>query len=666
MTVSQSDIFRLGLARASSGSAGAAGIYLPGVGRVPIGEVGSSGADVLASKQFPYLWKMTRKALNVSTFPSSFGPTPTGGTEIYVDFNRGNDTNAGTRAAPKKNLSALSGQTYGAGTIIALASDSQWDIVATQAAHNAVNADNWVGSSGNPILITSYDAAGHTGTKPTITYGYYPASSEWTWDATMNAWRWSPTQSGMNPDATMAVFFGPSKLHGIDVVQDPNNKTLSSYPLFADLQFTHKTDYNTVQNVWVYAPSNTDPTTYYGSVMISLTGRGAFKSAWTGLSNTIIDGIKFQNTACGIWISVGANSGANVHTGLVIKNCELYRAGLLFWKCNEVAAHSFTINNNKGTDLPAGLVKLAGVGTLAYNVYSNSVVGCNRQYSGGGAFYVQTTAASLGAAKLHHNYVYDAWNGVATELNTNGRSGYGFAYDGSAYYFDLGGNNNLAYANISERCHVAAQTNSAKTVMIIGHIALDCNVLSTSTDAGHAGSNDVTIAHCTYINHLIDVNQLKRGTTSRPELGISNWFETATSSAIRVYNNALWRQYQVTGMEAIRIANEAPTKFVAGNAISGWSGGSTVGTTGIAGAYAVSRAIDGSAISDISSTAININGGLNAAMDGATWFDGSTAALAANSPLYRAGVRYLDGLLDASGSAFSKMPSIGAMEAAAL
>jgi hypothetical protein len=625
-------------------SSNIAGLVGPN-GVMSLAEIGAPGSDVLASKAFPHHFRVTRKALNTATAPA-FTTTPTAATEIYVDFNRGADANPGTRALPKKNLSALSTTTIGAGSVVALASDSVWTLLGSQASSGAITADNWMGNQANPLLITAYDPAGHTGTKPTISMGHAPAASEWTWDATMSAWLWQPTNAALHPDAGMAVFFGPARLHGIDVFQDANGKAQASLPpLFGDLQFAHKTDFASSNKVWVWAPSTQNPTDYYGGIWLTMTARGVFSTGFMGLSNTIIDGLKFKDTGVGIYVAIGSNSGANIHTGLVVKNCEAERSSLLLMSSSEVAAHSVTVNNNKGNDLPATLVKVSGVGTLAYNVHSNEVKGCNRQCSTMAAFYMQTAAANLGDAKLHHNYVADAWNGVGAELNTNGRSGFGAPFDGTAYYFDLGSSKSVAYANISERCHVAIQTNSAKTVQVIGHIALDCNVLSTSTDAGSAGSNDVTIAHCTYINRLPDLNQLKRGTSSSPKIGISNWFETLTGNTIRVFNNALYRTVPVTDFEAIRVANEAGTKFVAGNAVSGWTQG----------VKALSRAIDGSVSTDITSTAITVSG------SGDAWFEPGSAVPTSASPLTKAGVRYIDGLMDATGVSYGRIPSIGAV-----
>jgi hypothetical protein len=622
-------------------------------GRIPVAEISAPGADVLASKQFPYLFNLTRKALNTSASPT-FTTTPTPATEVFVDFNRGSDANDGsTRFKAKKNISALSTQAYGPGSVIALASDSTWELLGTLFATSAVNASNWVGSAGNPLLVTAYDAAGHTGLKPTLTQCWRPAASEWTWDAAMNAWLWQPTTT-VFPTAGTCVFFGASRIAGIDAHQDYDSKTTVP-ALFGDRQFTHKQDYTTVRKLWVWAPSNVNPTDYYGGVMFSFPARGPFVTTTTGLSNTIIDGLKFMDTASGITINPAANSGANVITGLVVKNCETYRAGLLHFSSNETAAHDIVVKNNKGVELPAYLVKLSGGGssTLKYDIHSNDVQGCNRQTSNMAAFYVQTVSPNLGDSKLHHNYVKDAWNGVGTELG----AGFGSPYDGAAYYFDIGSSKSIAYANIAERCHVAFQTNSARTVQLIANMALDCNVLSTSTDAISVGSNDVMVAHNTYINRLPDVNQLKRGTSSSPNFGISNWFENPVSSTIRVFNNALYRAAPVAGYEAIRVAGEAAaTKYVAGNAISGWSGGSTLANAGVAGAYAVARSLDGTAVLDITSSAIVVNGG------GGNWFESGTVVPAANSPLTKAGVRYIDSLIDAAGVSYARIPTVGALE----
>lgn len=638
----------------------AIGIQGPDGNRIPFAELqANSSANPIASKSLPSHFKYSRRALNTAV-SGTFTTTPTAATEIYIDFNRGNDANPGTRASPKKNLSVLSNASFGAGSVIALASDSVWDIVATSATLGAVIVDSIKGTNGNPALITAYDPAGHTGTKPTIMYSYQPASNEWTWDATYHVWRWS-APAGINPAGDMCAFFGPSKLAGVSVWQDNTKGTLPY--LFGDRQFGCRTDYSTYRYVYVWAPSNTDPTTYYGGVRLCLNARGLFTTGWQGFQYTTIDGLKFAYSSTGIYVN--PNSGSGAHNGLVVQNCETDHAQLFKWYSDENAAHGFTIANNSGAETPGAFVhasESSNGGTVAYDIYGNSIKGCNRQYSAMAGVYIQVKTASLGSGKVHHNYIADGWNGVGTELNGMAGAalggGYGSPFDGSAVYFDLGSNNGLAFGNIIERCHVAMQTNSAKTVQLIGNIAIDCNILSTSTDAGYVGSNDVTVAHNTYINRLSDTNQLKRGTTSDPRFGIANWYENPTASAIRVFNNALYRSAPVTGIDAIRVANEAGTKYVGGNAISGWAGGNTDHGGNV---YALARDIDDSTRTDLTATGINVNGYTNPAQVGSTWFEGTTAVPAANSPLIKAGNRYTEGLYDLTGTPFPRIPGIGAL-----
>jgi len=48
--------------------------------------------------------------------------------------------------------------------------------------------------------------------------------------------------------------------------------------------------------------------------------------------------------------------------------------------------------------------------------------------------------------------------------------------------------------------------------------------------------------------------------------------------------------------------------------------------------------------------------------DSAGWFNGTTAVLLTNGPLLKAGRRYIDGLMGMTGTAFERIPSIGALE----
>jgi hypothetical protein len=610
-----------------------------------------SEAYSIASKSFPKVYEQTSKQLNLSL--PTFTTTATGGTEIYIDFNRGNDANPGTRLLPKKNLSAINSASYGAGSIIALASDSVWDLVGTTTTVNQINCDNILSTNpASPVLITGYDAAGHTGLKPTVIHSWKPAANEWVYDAAAAAWYYTITNA-LYPGANCCIFVGPNKLPCINVWQDASAHLATNPPMFRDYQFSFVTDNSTYKKIYLWSPANTNPTDYYGGVMLSFGARGALFTGSNGLRNTIIDGLKFAYTGSGIGIT--ATVGGTAHTGLIVRNCDTDRAGLLdYYNGGSGNANSFVTYDNKGVEVPSAFIKASGQSgnTTDYDIRTNDIRGGNRQYSAQAAIYITAIASALGNGKVHHNYIYDCQNGTGTEFNgmpgsTVTATAYGCPYDGSAIYFDLGSNRGVAYGNIIERCHVAIQTNSAKTVQVFGNITIDCNLLGTSTDAGAAGSNDVLILHNTYINRLVDQNQLKQGTTSKADYAYTNWFENTTSSSIRVINNAFYRKAQDGLREAIRIERDAGTKLVVGNALYGWTNAQKV----------VAKRLIGPEVDDLTATALNVTS------DGAFWFDGLTSVpVSANSPLVKAGNRYIDGLADMTGTAFERIPSIGAIE----
>ncbi|MRW88861.1 hypothetical protein GJ699_02565 [Duganella sp. FT80W] len=591
------------------------------------------------SKRLPMFYVRTRKELKSATFTHTNTPTAAP-TEIYIDFNRGLDTNPGTRYSPKKNPSSISGQSIGGNSLILFATDSLWDIVATSAASNIIDVQNMKGTSGNRLYIGAYDPAGHTGLKPTFTYGYEPAAGDWVWSATYNAWEL--TIATASPQQDMACFFGTAKIAGTNAWQGNHP------PLFGDLQYGFIT--GSPGKLYVWAPSTQNPTSYYGKVRTCPNTRGLFHNVWQGLQYTTIENLHFQDMAAGI--SNNVSSGAGAHVGLDVRNCEVDRGQLLGWFSGSAGAHSFTASNNIGRDCGSSLIKASqnsNGGTHTYDMSYNKIYGCNKQQSAHGGFYFQLVSAALGDGRIHHNYIRDAWNGTGTELNNSAQgagSGYGSPFDGCGVYFDVTSDKCVAYANIVEHSHVGLQANSAKQMQFLSNITIDCNVHCTVTDDG-TGGNDVVVAHGTYINNLVDTNQLKRGTTSDPRRGISVWFKPATAGSVRVFNNALHRTASVAGQPAIRIEADSPTKYCAGNAISGWSDAAKVQEISLTGTNPTL---------DLTATAAVLTSG------GATWFDGATAVPIAGGPLVNAGVRHIDGLYDVTGTAYERLPTIGAVE----
>lgn len=583
-------------------------------------------SDDLKTLGFPYIGRLTGRLLT-----SGVTATPTSllsGTEVYIDFNRGNDANPGTRSQPKKNLSVLNNANYGAGSVIALASDSEWIVNAH------VNCANIKGASGNPVIVTAYDPAGHSGTKPRISYRFATVAGDWTYDAGRNGWRYNaPNYVG----PMTAVFFGSALLHGLRIWQDTNQPAFT-----ADLQFGARTDYSTYSEIWVYAPAGTNPVDYYGGVTVCPAHRGMFYTSWDGMIYTEFDGLEFFDSAVGI--AAAPASSAPGHAGLVVKNCTAKRSNLLEFASSSTNAHSFQAFDNIGQDLPSSFVKFGGQGTFTADVTRNSVDGCNVQYGAQAAFYVQAVAATLGDVKVHRNYIKGAINGTGSEIGV----GYGCPFDGAAIYADLGANRVLFYANVMERCGKPIQTNSARTVQVISNVMIDCELVSSHTDAGNVGNNNVTFAHNTWVSSL-PVGTLKIGRSAGSQSGVATWFESSTGgNTLRMINNALISSFTRTGV-AMRVAAEAATQTVAGNAIAGWSN---------AQGLVQERALLNGTVTDRTAAAAVITSGTVE-----SWFEaGVTPGL--TSPLNSAGSRALAGLKDLNGDDFERFPTIGAVAAA--
>lgn len=594
------------------------------------GAVGFRSADDQRTLAFPHIGRLTGRSLTTSITATPLALAS--GTEIYIDFNRGSDANPGTRTQPKKSISVLHNQNYGAGTVIALASDSLWDV------STHVLCSTMKGSAGNPLIFTGYDPAGNTGTRPRISYKVKTLATDWVYDAARNGWRW--TQTPNYPGPMTVVFFGPLKLHGVRIWQDEN------HPAFlGDMQWGVRTNYSTYAEIWVYAPANTNPVDYYGDVYITPGNRATFHSAWDGLSHTEFDGIEFVDQGCGIGVS--SSNGTTAHTGLVVKNCKGTRAQIVevSHPGSNTGAHTFSAYDNVGEDLPVGLIKFGGGGTMTAEVTRNSVDGCNKQYSALAAIYVQSVATNLGDVKVHRNYIKGAVNGTGSELG----AGYGCAFDGAAIYADLGADKTLIYANVMERCGKPIQSNSAKTVQVIANVAIDCEVFSSHTDAGNAGSNNVTVAHNTFVSRL-PVGSIKTGRSVPNGNALSTWFETSTGgNTLRIINNALITSSQRAGV-AVRVAAEAATQTVAGNAITGWSDPSGL---------VQEKSLTNSTVTDRTSTGAVITSG-----SVSSWFKDGGAVPGLDSPLAGAGTRSLVGLRDLNGDEYERFPTIGAVVAA--
>lgn len=541
-------------------------------------------------------------------------------TARFVDFNRGNDANDGlTPKTPKKNITALDNLTLGAGSVIALASDSEWTLAQTGASDAHIRAQGFSGSSGNPCIMTAYDPAGVSGTKPKINQYWSPVAGDWTWDATKGMW-YVTTASAPSTSFVMVKFADGS--FGI-WNRDPVGNGASDRQYYLVIG---------TAKIWVYAPSTTDPTTYYGGVMLCNDNKGIFYS-YEGGGYLTIDGIDLGTGALLFKPNCGSTSAAIA--GHVLKNCTSY-SGRLFHilsGCNNGNDYSATLTGNRGYNIMGPLVhashgSLAQTGTITLDISDHYIDGCNLGNSAGGAMYLQNRAVSGGATKVYRNVIKNAKNGKG-----------GNFFDGCGIYTDYGATRVDVYANIVQDSARAYQDNSGQTTRWIANAAFDCNTFLTVTDADTGGGGiDSTIAHNAAIR--CGYNKIPQGSQAMDWAVIGVWRPSnATVTALRILNNVMTLAPGVTAGDAVQLPNTTTTLDVANNAFYGFG----------------SRLFRNANVSDV--TASLTSGNVVMSSDPYT----------GNSVIPAAGVLDSAGCMravykDLLGNDFARVPSIGCVE----
>lgn len=472
-------------------------------------------------------------------------------TARFVDWNRGNDANDGlTPKTPWKSITKLDNLTLGAGSVIALASDSEWTLAQTGASDAHLRAQSWSGASGNPCILTAYDPAGVSGTRPKINQYWAPAASDWTWDAAKGMW-YVTTASAVATAFVMVKFADGN--YGI-WQRDPVGNGATTY------------QYNVVigtAKIWVYAPAGTDPTTYYGGVMLCNDSKGVFY-AYEGGGYLTIDGIDLGLGALLFKPNCGGTSASVA--GHVVQNCSSY-SGRLFHAlsgCNNGNDYSATLRGNRGYNLIGPLVhashgSLSQTGTITLDISDHYIDRCNLGNSAGGGIYLQNRAAVGSVTKVYRNVIKGAKNGKG-----------GNFFDGCGIYTDYGATRVDVYANVVQDSARAYQDNSGQTTRWIANASFDCNTLLTVTDADTGGGGvDCTVAHNAAIR--CGYNKLPQGSQAMDWAVIGCWRPSnATVTALRMINNVMTLASGVTPGDAVQLPNTTTTLDVANNAFYGF------------------------------------------------------------------------------------------------
>lgn len=449
----------------------------------------------------------------------------------YVDYNRGSDSAAGTsRAAAWQNLSKLASQTLSSGDTVFLASDSTWNIA------SRVLLATIAGTQSSPCTITSYVAGGASASKPTISYNFDIASSEWTYDAPNNGWY---KDLGFPVGRMARIVLGGRYYANYYYDSPPLPSTERAFTKSSNL-------------LYVYAPSTTDPTTYYGSVNVGPSDRGALTLSNNG-AYCVFDGIKFENSGTGI-LAFGS-SGTRF---LVVRNCEANNgAPLLFINTITGGEYGFLFEKNSGYGAVSGFFHCQDAGGVGMgnwiardNKFSTSCLGYPQ-----GAMYIQVRGAY---GLVERNWFSDAKYGTNLQIN-----------DGCAVYVEAGANNVLVRGNYVENSHCAMQDNSGRTATFIGNIFNNCRMAMKVTDESNNSATVHTFQNNTIINGGIAIPPVGPNSVS----GTGWWaYETTTPAmTLNITNNIFHAHPDAYGTNAIETPVSA-LGTIANNAYFGYSG----------------------------------------------------------------------------------------------
>ena len=111
------------------------------------------------------------------TYKLAVVPEPT----IFIDSNRGLDTNPGTRVAPYQTISKLYTAAPAAGACVGLANDSTFDL-SEQITFSSFSSVALNGTSESArITFTNYDPGAAPTTRPRIRFNFKPTDLEYPW-----------------------------------------------------------------------------------------------------------------------------------------------------------------------------------------------------------------------------------------------------------------------------------------------------------------------------------------------------------------------------------------------------------------------------------------------------------------------------------------------------
>lgn len=524
----------------------------------------------------------------------------------FYDNNRGSDSNDGlTPETALKSLTLIDDAAAAAGDMYLLADDSAWDYdIATR----IVPPNTWMGTRSNPVVIGKYSPSSQSPSsqKPLIRWNRRIAANEWTYSAPNNAW----------------AFTSPNNVGALCLLRLSGGWSASYVDAGLPLASVDGRYFASGTTLYLYAPSSTNPTDYYGEVLLST--NAGFITISTGRRWVVVEDLAFEDTGTGI---LGFSDASATETGCIARG---------------ISGHTVSGLVRMATGASAGALRgfiqaceISDWGAVAFNAFSAGNTGFleldisrNRIDDGmhcysQGAIYLQARSPDFGA-QVHHNRITRARYGSRDKI-----------FDGCAIYAETGSDNADIYANLIEDCYVAMQDNSGRGNRWRSNIVRNCWTAMRASDQN--GNNAMNL---TFEGNACIVGDSRLSPAygaGHNDNGLRVYKESGTAVELNIRNNVFVKRGEQSARAAVLTPQVA------------WSG--SLDNNAYVGFPAFARREYSPFTLESASGTVSTD----------PMLDSVTHRPLPGSPLIGAGA-YVGKLLDASGKRFARQPSIGAFE----
>lgn len=388
-------------------------------------------------------------------------------TIYYIDSNRGDDANSGTSPdTPWQNLTKIDDQEANAGDQFLLANDSMWEYdIATR----IVPPTSWQGTKLNPVVIGKYSPSSQSQSNqnPIIKWNRLIQENEWTYSPVDNAW----------------VFTSPNNVGNLCLLRLANTWMASCVDSGLPLKTLDGRYFASGTSLYLYAPFHTNPTKYYGEVLLST--NAGFITISSARNWVTIQDLHFENTSTGILAYSGSNTA---ETGVVIQRISGNTvSGLIRAAADSSGAlRAFIKNNNIINFGPTAIQAFSSTnaGFLELEIINNTIADGLHCYSQG-AIYLQCRSPNFTPIVQGNKISKVRW-GTPDKMQ-----------DGCAIYCETGSDNVIINANTIEDCYMAFQDNSGRTTSWTNNLVKNCWAIMAQTDAEGNDAGNITFENNT-------------------------------------------------------------------------------------------------------------------------------------------------------------------------